>query len=552
MKRRTFLQLAAAGSTTVLGPISAGATVLVRKSVSPKHASDFELDELTIAELQAGMTSGQFTAVSLTRKYLERIEKIDRRGPALRAIIELNPDALEIARELDRERRAHRVRSRLHGVPVLIKDNIDTHDRMMCTAGSLALLGSHPAADAFLVRRLRQAGAVILGKTNLSEWANFRGSSSTSGWSGRGGLTRNPYALDHNPSGSSSGSAVAVSSNLCAVAVGTETNGSILSPSSYNGIVGMKPTVGLISRCGIIPIAQSQDTAGPMARTVTDAAILLSCLAGSDPQDPGASIPRPQNGASEPVDFTRTLDANGLRGARIGVARKFSRAQPAAWKTVQEQAVQALKAAGATLIDPLELPESKGDAYQVMLYEFKAGLNAYFASLGPQAPIRSLNELIDFNERNREAELCWFGQEILIEAEAKGPVSDSRYLETLAACRQSARQDGLDAVMDKHQLDAIVAPTTGPAHVTDFVYGDRNTGGSTTPAAVAGYPSVTVPAGQGLGLPVGLSFFGRLWGEPTLLKLAYAFEQATHHRSRPTFKQSIADAWSGGSVPFRW
>jgi amidase len=329
MKRRTFLQFAA-GCTCLLGPVSAGATGLVRKSVVPKHPTDFELDELTIAELQAGMTSGQFTAVTLARKYLERIEKIDRRGPALRAIIELNPDALQIARELDRERKMHRVRSRLHGIPVLLKDNIDTHDRMMCTAGSLALMGSRPAADAFLVRKLRQAGAVILGKTNLSEWANFRGSSSTSGWSGRGGLTRNPYALDHNPSGSSSGSAVAVSANLCVVAVGTETNGSILSPSSYNGIVGMKPTVGLISRSGIIPIAQNQDTAGPMARTVTDAAILLSSLAGGDPQDPGAGIPRPQSGASELLDYTRTLDPNGLRGARIGVARKLFKAQPAA------------------------------------------------------------------------------------------------------------------------------------------------------------------------------------------------------------------------------
>ncbi len=539
MKRRAFLQVAAAGGAALLSPIYASVGVLASNTRKVSPAGDFEFDEVTISELQAGMVSGRFTALSLVRKYLERIEKIDRRGPALRAVLELNPDATEIARGLDRERKAGRVRSRLHGIPVLIKDNIDTHDRMMCTAGSLALMGSRPREDAFLVRKLREAGAVILGKTNLSEWANFRGSRSTSGWSGRGGLTRNPYALDHNPSGSSSGSAVAVAANLCAVAVGTETNGSILSPSSYNGIVGIKPTVGLISRSGIIPIAQSQDTAGPMARTVTDAAILLGVLAGFDSRDSGAGIPRPSNAAEFPVDYVRSLGVNGLRGARIGVARKLYRERPAEAKLVQEKCLEALKQVGATLVDPIQLPESKGDSYQVMLYEFKAGLNAYFASLGPQGPVRSLKELIEFNERNREKELPWFGQEILIEAEDKGPLTDPRYQEILAATRQSARQDGLDAVMDKNQLDAIVAPTTGPAHVTDFVYGDRDTGGSTTPAAVAGYPSITVPAGNVSGLPVGLSFFGRAWSEPVLLKLAYAFEQATRHRFRPEFKPSI-------------
>ncbi len=537
MKRRTFLQLAAVGCTSLFAP-GRGSAVAAEKTSSARTASNFELDELTIPELQAGMASGRFTAVSLTRRYLDRIEKIDRHGPTLRAVLELNPDVLAIARDTDSERKANRIRSPLHGIPVLLKDNIDTHDRMMCTAGSLALLGSHPPCDAFLVRRLREAGAVILGKTNLSEWANFRGSNSTSGWSGRGGLTRNPYVLDRNPSGSSSGSAVAVAANLCAVAVGTETDGSILSPSSFCGVVGIKPTVGLISRSGVIPISQSQDTAGPMARTVTDAAILLNALAGLDPQDPGAGLPRPP--WDVPPDFTRALDANGLRGARIGVARKFWKNYSAPAKPLQERALEALKQAGATLIDPVEIPELKGNEYLVMLYEFKAGLNAYFSGLGPKAPVHSLKELIEFNERNRERELPFFGQEILLEAEAKGPLTDSKYIEALKGCRQSSREDGVDAVMNKHQLDALLAPTTGPAHVTDFVYGDRDTGGSTTLAAVAGYPSITVPAGQVSGLPVGISFFGRAWSEPALLRIAFAFEQATKHRFRPPFRPSIA------------
>ena len=537
MKRRAFIQLAtvSCASLFTVPPIRAASS---KKIITPRHSTDFELEELTVSELQAGMVSGQFTAVSLVKKYLERIEKIDKRGPKLNAVIELNPDALEIARGLDRERKTGRVRSQLHGIPVMIKDNIDTHDKMMCTAGSLALVGSRPLADAFLVTRLRQAGAIILGKTNLSEWANFRGSRSTSGWSGRGGLTRNPYVLDHNPSGSSSGSAVAAAANLCPIAVGTETNGSIHSPSSFNGIVGIKPTVGLISRSGIIPISQSQDTAGPMTRTVRDAAILLNCLAGFDPNDPGAGITRPLNGES--IDYTQMLDASGLRGARIGVARKFFRSYPIGWKLAQDKAVEALKAAGATVIDPIELPELKGDSYLIMLYEFKAGLNAYFASLGPKAPLRSLKELIAFNEGNREKELRWFGQEILMAAEEKGPLTDSRYLEMVNTCRLSYRKEGIDAIMDKHQLDAIVAPTTGPAHVTDLIYGDRDTGGSSTPAAVAGYPSITVPAGNVSGLPVGLSFFGRAWSETVLIKLAYAFEQATKHRQIPLYRPNIS------------
>ncbi len=545
MKRRSFLQIITAAGLSLVGRgVAAAAPGSKGKAPGDSQAARFELNELTISAMQAGMASGRFSAAGLTRKYLERIAFIDQHGPSLHAVLELNPDALDLARELDRERKARRVRGPLHGVPVLIKDNIATHDHMTCTAGSLALLGSHPLQDAFLVRKLRDAGAVILGKTNLSEWANFRGSRSISGWSGRGGFTRNPYVLDRNPSGSSSGSAVAVAANLCAVAVGTETNGSIVSPASYNGIVGLKPTVGLVSRSGIIPIARSQDTAGPMARTVTDAAILLSCLAGLDPQDEGGSagIARlvAQSGSSQAIDYAAGLNPDGLRGARIGVARKAFHKHPLGAKTLEERTLEELKRAGALLIDPIELPGELPEAfYDVMLYEFKAGLNAYLDGLGPQAPIRSLKELIDFNERNRDAELFWFGQEHLIRAQEKGPLTEPRYLEAVAACRRSTREEGLDAIMDKHQLDAIVAPTAGPAHVTDAIYGDRDTGGSSTPAAVAGYPNITVPAGFVSGLPVGVSFFGRAWSEAVLLKLAYAFECQTSHRRAPEFKASV-------------
>lgn len=540
MKRRSFLRLTATGCAALALPAIGANHPRVKNSSAPKDSAGFELHEVTISELQKGMNSGRYTATSLARTYLERIERIDRQGPALRAVLELNPDALKVARELDRERKSGRLRGPLHGVPVLIKDNIDTHDRMTCTAGSLALLGSRPPADAFLVRRLRQAGAVILGKTNLSEWANFRGARSTSGWSGRGGLTCNPYVLDHNPSGSSSGSAAAVAANLCAAAVGTETNGSILSPSSCNGIVGMKPTVGLISRAGVIPIAANLDTAGPMARTVSDAAVLLSCLAAPDPSDTGAGIPRaPFKEPFESVDYTRSLDPRGLRGARLGVARKLFRPRTEAERKVQERALESLKSAGATLIDPVLLPKLKADPYVVMLYEFKAGLNAYLSGLGSAAPVRGLREVIEFNERYRDAELGWFGQEILLEAEQKGPLTEKPYLEALAVCRRSAREEGLDSVMDQQQLDAIVAPSAGPAHATDLLYGDRDIGGTSTPAAVAGYPNITVPAGNISGLPVGLSFFGRAWSESVLLKLAYAFEQCTMHRFAPRFQPSL-------------
>jgi len=408
---------------------------------------------------------------------------------------------------------------------------------MTTTAGSLALQGSIPLRDAFLVERLRAAGAVLLGKTNLSEWANFRGSLSTSGWSGRGGQTRNPYALDRNPSGSSSGSAVAVSASLCAVAVGTETDGSILSPSSYNGIVGIKPTLGLISRSGIIPIAHSQDTAGPMARSVTDAAILLGVLAGTDPADPATA----QSSAKSQRDYTPILDPGGLRGARLGVARNFFGFHPQV-DELMESALAEMKRQGAELIDPVQVPkppELEEAEITVLRYEMKADMNAYLARLGPHAPMRSLKDIIQFDQQHRRQELQWFGQEELVKSEAKGPLTDKAYVQALATCRRITRTEGIDLLMAEDRLDALVAPTSTPAHVTDWVLGDHGLGDSTTPAAVAGYPSVTVPAGQVHGLPVGISFFGLAWTEPKLLRIAFAFEQTTKARRPPQFLETI-------------
>src|SRR6266480_2214707 len=534
MKRRNFLQLIALGSAAAMtgqtlarvGPKPA--PLAARSKVKP-----FELDEATIAEFQAGMKSGRYSSVSLVKKYLGRIEQIDQHGPAVNAVIEINPDVIAIARALDEERKAKGPRGALHGIPVLIKDNIGTHDRMTTTAGSLALAGSIPPRDSFVAQRLREAGAVILGKTNLSEWANFRSTHSTSGWSGRGGLTRNPYALDRNPSGSSSGSAVAVAANLCAVAVGTETDGSIVSPSSTNGIVGIKPTLGLISRAGIVPIAHSQDTAGPMARTVSDAAILLGALTGVDPRDDATKA---SEGKAHP-EYTKFLDPKGLRAARIGVARNFFGFHERVDK-LMETAIEEMKKLGAVMVDPADIPTKGkfgGSEFEVLLYEFKADLNAYLVSLGSDAPMRSMKELIEFNEQNREREMPHFGQEIFLKAQAKGPLTDKAYLDALEKNRRLARDEGIDAVMNQHQLDAIITPTAGPAWMTDLVNGDHETGGSSWPAAVAGYPSITVPAGEVSGLPVGISFFGRAYSEPTLLKLAFAFEQATKARKTPPF-----------------
>ena len=494
----------------------------------------FDLEEATIGDLQAGMVSGRMTSHSITQQYLSRIEELDRQGPTLRYVLEVNPDALSIADSLDRERKAGRVRGPLHGIPILLKDNIDTADRMTTTAGSLALEGSIPLQDAFIASKLRAAGAVLLGKTNLSEWANFRSTHSSSGWSGRGGQAKNPYVLDRNPCGSSSGSGGAVSANMCAVAVGTETDGSIVCPASANGIVGVKPTLGLVSRAGIIPIAHSQDTAGPMARTVSDAATLLTALTGVDPRDPAtkASQTRGQ------IDYTRSLDPNGLRGARIGIARDLFGSTSVPDKIFND-AIDVMKAQGAIIVDPAPIrnfDKFSDSEFDVLLYEFKTDLNAYLAGLGPKAPVRTLQDIIDFNERNKDREMPWFGQEILVMAQKKGPLSEKKYRDALAKNIRMSRAQGLDATMTKFNLDALFSPTGGLPWVTDLVTGDHFTGGgSSTPPAVAGYPNINVPAGYWHELPVGISFFGRAYSEPKLFRLAYAFEQATKHRRAPKF-----------------
>jgi amidase len=536
VNRRQFLQRGAA-ATAGFTFVSSRANAASQTRARPRRRREFELEETTISQLQTQMRSGKESAVSLVKKYLQRIEEVDRGEFGLNSVIELNPDAPAIARELDKERRARRSRGPLHGIPILIKDNIDTHDRMMTTAGSLALLGSIPLRDSFVAQRLREAGAVILGKTNLSEWANFRGDRSSSGWSGRGGQTNNPYALDRNPSGSSSGSAAAVSANLCVAAIGTETNGSIVSPSALCGIVGIKPTVGLVSRLGIIPISHTQDTAGPMARTVADAAIMLGLLTGIDPRD---SITEKSRGHSH-ADYSRFLDPHGLSGARIGVARKLFKSG-AVGEKILESALAEMKRLGATLIDPADDPQlgNFGSAAgEVMLYEFKAGLNAYLASLGPKAPMRNLQQIIEFNEKNRDKELIHFGQETFLRAQEKGPLTEKAYLDALSKCRRLSREEGIDAVMDKHKLDAIVAPSGGPAGKTDHIFGDRSTGGSSSPAAVAGYPNINVPVGEVGGLPFGISFFGRAYSEPVLIKIAFAFEQATRARKTPRLLASV-------------
>jgi amidase len=496
------------------------------------------MEEWSIKELQQKLTSGDLSARRLCELYLERIQQVDRGGPALNAIIELNPDALAIADGLDEERKAGKLRGPLHGIPVLIKDNIDTADRMSTTAGSLALEGSIAPRDAFLVERMRLAGAVILGKTNLSEWANFRSEHSVSGWSSQGGQTRNPYALDRNPCGSSSGSAVAVAANLCAAAVGTETDGSIVCPSHINGIVGMKPTLGLISRSGVIPIAHSQDTAGPMGRTVADVAMLLGALTGSDPRDPvtASSVGKAQ------TDYSTYLDPTALKGARIGVARTYYGFDPRVDK-IMENCLAVMKKQGAEIIDPVALlDESKlgKSEIEVLLYEFKADLNAYLATLGPAAPVHTLEEIIRFNEQHKKRVMPYFGQERMIKAQAKGPLTQKSYLNALQRNLSKSRQEGIDAMIEKHQLQAIVAPTGSPAWLIDLVSGNHFSGGGfSSLAALAGYPHITVPAGYIFGLPVGISFFASAWQEPTLLRLAFAFEQATQVRRSPQFLLSV-------------
>jgi amidase len=538
--RRRFLQASLGGAVgaSVL-PALAGAREVAAYTPTERAASEasgFELNELTIADLQKGMASSKYTARSLTEKYLARIEQIDRQGPAVNSVIEVNPDALGIAEAMDKERKDKGARGPLHGIPVLIKDNIDTADRMQTTAGSLALLGSRPAQDSFVAQKLRQAGAVILGKTNLSEWANIRSSHSVSGWSGRGGLTRNPYALDRNPCGSSSGSGAAVAASLCALAVGTETDGSVVCPSSANGIVGIKPTLGIISRAGIIPIAHSQDTAGPMARTVRDAAILLNALAGHDPRDTVTA----ESTRKIEADYTRFLDPNGLRGARIGVARKYFGFSDSV-DDLMSSAMEEMKRQGAILVDPADL-DSHGKfddtEFTVLLYELKADLNTYLASR-PDVHVHSLKDIIEFNERNKSEEMHYFAQDTFIKAEAKGPLTSKEYLDALETNHRLSRAEGIDGLMDKFHLDAIMAPTGSPAWLTDLVNGDHSGGGSSNAAAVAGYPDITVPAGFIAGLPVGVSFFGRAWSEPVLLKIAYGFEQAIKARKAPRFLPTV-------------
>jgi amidase len=535
MERRSFLGCGALAGAAAVVPAGAGGAE--SGEPRPVDVPAFELEEATLADLQKKMAAGEWTSRRVVEAYFGRIAALDRQGPQLGSVIETNPDALSIAEALDAERKARGPRGPLHGIPVLLKDNIDTADRNTTTAGSLALEGSRAPQDAPLARRLREAGAVLLGKANLSEWANFRSSRSVSGWSARGGQCRNPYALDRNPCGSSSGSGAAVSANLTALAVGTETDGSIVCPSTTCGIVGIKPTVGLVSRAGVIPISQSQDTAGPMARSVADAAALLTALAGPDPRDRATA-----EAGKHATDYARFLDPDGLRGARIGVARNLAGFHPDTDARFEE-AVAELKRRGAEVIDPAEVPGVKelGDPeFEVMLFEFKAGLDAYLAALGPQAPVHSLAEAIAFNERNEDREMPYFGQEIFLKAQAKGPLSTPAYRDALETCRRLSRKEGLDAVMDRHRLDALVAPTGAPAWVTDPVSGDHYVGGNSTPAAVAGYPSISLPMGFVFGLPVGLSFIGRAWSEPVLVRLAYAYEQATRHRRPPRFLPTAA------------
>jgi amidase len=539
MKRRNFFKTAVlAGGTLAIAPLSSCVQPTPKTSPtgSATDYTDFELNELTIAELQDKMKSGALTSEEITQKYLHRIELIDKNGPELRAVIEVNPEALAIAKQLDAERKSGKIRGPLHGVPVLIKDNIDTGDKMQTTAGSLALVGSPAPDDAFIVRKLRDAGAVLLGKTNLSEWANFRSSKSSSGWSGRGGQVRNPFCTDRSPCGSSSGTGAAVSANLCALGIGTETDGSIVCPSGINGIVGIKPTVGLWSRDGIIPISHSQDTAGPMARTMTDAVILLGLLAEIDPNDAETNLKKGEIFK----DYSQFLDINGLKNARIGVVSDFFSFNTEVDKLMKD-AIGVLKEKGAEVIENLKF-EKRSEVgvaeWQVLISEFKVDLNSYLKTrTGLQ--VQSLADLIEFNKKNTETELKWFGQEIFEETEKTKGLSDPVYQEALKKSKKLTREEGIDLLMDQHKLDALIAPTNGPAWTIDWVNGDHFGGGSSEPAAISGYPSITVPAGFVHGLPIGISFFGRAWSEPTLIRLAFAYEQATKHRKAPGFLKEI-------------
>jgi amidase len=552
LSRRAFLGAGAvatlaslgAGSALAAAPDAASAIGAARPAPAgtgdaPAAVAPFELDELTVADLQAGMESGRWSSRVLVERYLARIAAIDAAGPTLRAVIEVNPDALAIADAMDAERRAGKVRGPLHGIPLLVKDNVATADRMETTAGSLALVGSKVPRDAFIVTRLREAGAVLLGKTNLSEWANFRSTHSSSGWSGRGGQTRNPYALDRSPSGSSSGSGAAIAANLAAIAVGTETDGSITSPAAASALVGIKPTVGLVSRSGIVPISHTQDTAGPMARTVRDAAILLGVLAGADTRDAATTATGARGKAH--ADYTPFLREEGLRGARIGIARKAYMGYHWPTDVMAEEAIRLMKDRGAVVVDPADIATAgqfDGPEFEVLLYEFKADLNAYLAGL-TSSPVRTLADVMEFNEAHQDREMPYFRQELMEMAQKKGTLEAAKYLKAKSSARRLAGALGIDATMTKHRLDALVAPTQAPAWPIDLVTGDHWLGSFSTPAAVAGYPHVTVPMGQAWGLPVGLSFVGRAWSEPVLLRLAYAYEQAAKGRKGPEFRGTV-------------
>ncbi len=501
-----------------------------------------ELDEATISDLQAAMEAGKLSSRDLVSRYLARIEAVNVKGPELRVVIETNPEAPDIASSLDAERKSKGARGLLHGIPVLVKDNIDTLDQMQTTAGSYALLGTRPAQDATVAKRLRDAGAVILGKANLSEWANIRSSHSSSGWSGRGGQCRNPYVVTHSPCGSSSGSAAAVSANLCVVALGSETDGSIVCPSHINGVVGIKPTVGLTSRAGVVPISHTQDTVGPHARTVRDAAILLKALTGVDPRDAATSA----SAEAAKIDYSRFLDRDGLRGKRIGIPRKVFFGYSTQADAIVEEAIRRMSSMGAVIVDPADIPTATDmangpDEMTVLLYDLKADMQAYLAPRVPDkahlegAVCRTLADLIAYNEAHADLEMAYFGQELFKQAQEKGPLTDADYLKALENCKKLARLDGIDAVMEKNQLDALAAPTGNPAWPIDLINGDHFMGASSQPAALAGYPLITVPAGYTFGLPVGITFMGRAWSEPTLIQIAYAFEQAPMVRRPPRF-----------------
>jgi amidase len=541
MSRRSFVAGALASSAMVAGGGASWPTVLSRtKRLRPiEHFADGSVEERSIGQLQEAMQGGAISSREIVEAYRARIGALDH---DLRAVLELNPDASAIADALDAERRKSGARGPLHGIPILIKDNVATADKMETTAGSLALVGARPPRDAFVAERLRAAGAVILGKTNLSEWANFRSTHASSGWSGRGGQCRNPYAFDRSPSGSSSGSAAAAAASFCAAAIGSETNGSIVSPASACSLVGIKPTVGLVSRSAIIPISRSQDTAGPIARTVTDAAILLGAIAGADARDAATMVPGAK-GARRVASYATALDADALRGKRIGVPREQYFGYSTAADSIAQHALDLMREKGAVIVDPVEIGKmgQVGDAeFEVLLYEFKAGINEYLAELAVGAKVRTLEDLIAFNHTHEREEMPYFGQEIFEQAQKRGPLTDAKYLAALAKTRMNTRAKGIDAIMDAHKLDALVAPTGGPAWLIDLVNGDSDGGGSSSPAAEAGYPSITVPAGYASGLPVGISFFGRAWSEPVLIRIAYAFEQAASARHAPTYAHTAA------------